>query len=389
MGLAQRLHHELLKVAREQDEAVLVRQDDHRALGLALGQVEPGRREAGRGVAGEVGIAGERVHLRRARQQGLGVDALQRRGHQSDGPHHARAAAHPVPHREAGEEARRDRLAVELAAGAGDGDRLGPEPQARGLPAGLGLAQGVARLGGAAGLGHHDDQGAVEAVAEARPRAVEAVRVGVVDEMDAEPVGRAAERVGQQLGTERRAADADDEEVGEGASRTADLARVDPRRERRDVPPGRPDGRGDLGGRGELGRAQPVVADLAVLVGVGDRAGLELGRGAQRLGETAVERGVGPGQPGAAQVQPEGEVEPGRGEQPGAEGLEARVHAPTLPPSCRHASVLRAVSGRWPRRARPRRPGGRTWPARRASPWEPGPSRPRGARRSRPRAPPG
>ena len=110
-----------------------------------------------------------------------------------------------------------------------------------------------------------------------------------------EAVVRAAEGVGHELRAERRAADADHEHVAEalGGGRT-DPAVVDPCREvghalLRVADLGRERRR-----RRELRRAQPVVADHALLVGVRDRALLErrhrLERPAQG-GREAVEGG--------------------------------------------------------------------------------------------------
>jgi len=88
--------------------------------------------------------------------------------------------------------------------------------------------------------------------------------------------------VADELRAEGRAADADHEEVLEFAARTSDRAAMDFRDEVVD----RGERAGDLGrdfaSRRQMWRAQPVMADHAVLVGVGDGAFFERGH----VGET-------------------------------------------------------------------------------------------------------
>jgi hypothetical protein len=138
---------------------------------------------------------------------------------------------------------------------------------------------------------------------EAGEGAVDAVGVGVVEDVEA-----AAEGVGEQLRAEGGAADADEEDRGEAlAVGGGDGAARDGGGEAVDLVPAGVDLGGDAGLGGALGGAQPVVADAAVLVGVGDRAGLEaLHRG--QGGAQARGRGleVGGLQAGVGEVELEG-----------------------------------------------------------------------------------
>ena len=99
------------------------------------------------------------------------------------------AAADPVPHREAREEALLLGELVELAARAGDADRVLPERETDPLVGGLGLEHAVARLLGAARLRDHDGERFVEAGADLIEHPIDAVRVGVVEEERLHPIG--------------------------------------------------------------------------------------------------------------------------------------------------------------------------------------------------------
>ena len=105
----------------------------------------------------------------------------------------------------------------------------------------------------------------------------QAVGVGVVDEVRHHLVGRVVpQRVGHEHGSQGRAADPDREQLGEAAGRLRfDLRRVDLGGERLDRRERAADLRRDLGGWGEVWRAQPVVADHPVFIGVGDRSLLQ------------------------------------------------------------------------------------------------------------------
>ena len=67
------------------------------------------------------------------------------------------------------------------------------------LPVERGFELAVARLRRASGLGGHDRERGAEAAAQRIEYAIDAVGIGVVDEMDAELVGLASERVGDEL----------------------------------------------------------------------------------------------------------------------------------------------------------------------------------------------
>ena len=113
----------------------------------------------------------------------------------------------------------------------------------------------VARLRRAAALGGDDARASRGSrPAELAQHAVDAVRVGVVDEVDPHPVGgRVAQRVGHELRPERRAADADAQHAGEPRRRRRpDLPAVDAGGERLDVGDGLADLGGDLRRRGQL-----------------------------------------------------------------------------------------------------------------------------------------
>ena len=109
----------------------------------------------------------------------------------------------------------------------------------------------------------------------------------------------------------------------------------------------------------------------------------------KRGGKPGVHRGVRRGRARPAEDEPEPEIELGVGQQAGAEGFEALVHAATLPSSAPHASVLRPLSGPSRRLARRRRPAGRTWRGRRAPRTARAPSTRPAGRTARPGGPRG
>jgi hypothetical protein len=89
--------------------------------------------------------------------------------------------------------------------------------------------------------------------------------------------------VSDELGTERRAADSDHEQLLELPLRATDFAGVYFRRKRFDRGEGGCDFAREVRGGGELRGAKPVVADHALLVGIRERPGLEPGHGIVRL----------------------------------------------------------------------------------------------------------
>lgn len=272
---AEGLHDELLEVFAEEDEAVLVGEDDHVFGAFALADVIPHEGEDHGGVLGGGERAGFFIHGGGASEELGDIDALEGGGEGADGAHDGGAAADPVPHGEAGEPVLGDGVFVELAAEAGDGDGVAGEVEAGSAVGGFGFEHAVAGFFGAAGFGDDDGEGGSEFIADLGENAADAVGVGVIEEGDIEGRIGGGDGFGDELGAESGAADADDEDAGEFAtSGGGDIAGVDVGGELE----GGGEGGGDLGleiGRGEGGVAQPVVADHAVFVGVGDFTGFD------------------------------------------------------------------------------------------------------------------
>jgi hypothetical protein len=233
-------------------------------------------------VAADVALPGQFVHRRRPGQQRLDVDPLQRRRQQAHGRHHARAPPHPIPDREALEPTLGRGGLVEPAAGSGHRHEVRRVVQARPPVRRLHLEHGVGRLGRAARFGHDRDQRLPQRSGQVVQHAVDTVRVRVVDEVELHPVPGAAQGIGEQLGTEGRAPDADVQHVPKGPFLPREVAPVDTA----DKLPNRLPHRGDRGGDfiagRELGRPEPVVPDHTLLVGVRDRAPLQRVHGVHR-----------------------------------------------------------------------------------------------------------
>ena len=167
--LAEGLHHELLEVAGEEEEAVLVGEDDHVLGAAAVGGEVPHEGEEGGGVLADGGVARDDVHRGGAVEHRLDVESLKRGGQEADGGEFGRAAADPIPHGETGEPLLGDRGLIELGAGAGDGDVVLREIEAGGLERLGGFELAVAGFGGAAGFGDDDDEGFRELAERRRP----------------------------------------------------------------------------------------------------------------------------------------------------------------------------------------------------------------------------
>jgi len=75
--LAERLHDQLLQVAAEEREPVLVGQDHHVLRAPATARVVPGEREQRGRVAPGIARSRQVVHARGALEQAVHVDALQ------------------------------------------------------------------------------------------------------------------------------------------------------------------------------------------------------------------------------------------------------------------------------------------------------------------------
>ena len=118
------------------------------------------------------------------------------------------------------------------------------------------------------------------------------------------------ERVRHELRPEGGPADADDQQVAEAlGARRLHPAVVHAGGEVQDAGPGVADGGRDLRRGRLLRRPQPVVADHAVLVGVGDRPALERLHGIDRGLDRSLALGEGRvAEPRAAQVEPHPET---------------------------------------------------------------------------------
>lgn len=272
---AEGLHDELLEVFAEENEAVLVGEDNHVFGAFALADVIPHEGEDHGGVLGGGEGAGFFVHGGGASEELRDVDALEGGGEGADGAHDGSAAADPVPHGEASEPVLGDGVFVEIAAKAGDGDGVAGEVEAGGAVSGFGFEHAVAGFFGAAGFGDDDGEGGGEFGADLGENAADAVGVGVVEERDVEGRIGGGDGFGDELGAEGGAADADDEDAGEfAACWRGDIAGVNFGCELK----GGGEGGVDFGfefGRGEGGVAQPVVADHAIFVRVGDFTGFD------------------------------------------------------------------------------------------------------------------
>ena len=183
---------------------------------------------------------------------------------------------------------------LQLRTGAGHGHKVLRVVEACGLECRGGFQHAVARLSGPARFGNHQHQRALDLTADFLEHVIDAVRIGVVEEMDAHFVATGlepAERVAHQLRPERRTADADHKQLAELAVGTGDLALVDAGGEILDGGQRRGDGVRDFLVRRQLRRAQPVMADHAVLIGIGDGALLQRGHGGEGLRELRLQRG--------------------------------------------------------------------------------------------------
>ena len=226
-----------------------------------------------------------RIHRRGAGQKIVDVETLQRRRHQAHRAHDRSAAADPIVHGKARQPAVLLRVLVQLAADAGDGDRMFSEIQTRLLITRRCFQHPVARFFRAAGFRNHHRQRVRKMIADLVEGAVEPVGVRVIEKINIERIGGVAERVGDELRSERRTADADQEDMLEASLLLRrDLSRYGhrPRIALIRALVSSMSARSSAIGR-EFGIAQPVVADHALFVRVRDRAGLELAHGGERL----------------------------------------------------------------------------------------------------------
>ena len=134
----------------------------------------------------------------------------------------------------------------------------------------------------------------VHPVLQRLERAVNAVRVRVVEKVQPHPVLRSPERIRDELRPERRAADAHHEHVGKIP------ALMRPHRELLDVRIARHDFLAQHIVRRDLRRAQPVMADHPLLVRIRDRALFQLRHRRERL----LHRGLHAGEPRIVEPHP-------------------------------------------------------------------------------------
>ena len=153
-------------------------------------------------------------------------------------------------------------------------------------------------------------------------RPIDPVGIRVVEEIRLHSISRRSERRGDELRPERRAADPDNEHLAEaGRPLRPHPRRVDVRGEAQDARGRLLDDGAERGLGRELRRAQPVMADPAVLVGVRDAPALERRHLGERRLNARFHRGekifleVNP-----AHVQPE--TEAGVVEEVGPEAIE-------------------------------------------------------------------
>ena len=290
--LPERLHDQLLQVAREEQKAVLVGKDHHVLRSASAARVVPGQREERRRVR-RTSRARVRPSIAAAPSSIPFMSIPWRVAGKSPTADISEVRPPTQSHignrsRKPCSTAKRSSLLPSSVTATAWGPSFRPAAVGRGR-----LEHAVSRLGRAAGLRDHDRERRPQAGTQPPQHAVDPVRIGVVEEMRPEPVRLASERVRDELGPEGRAPDPDREEIGESLGLVRpDLPLVHGIGEGEDPGQGLPDRAGDLGGRGEIGVAEPVVPHHAVLVGVGDRAALErrhrVERGRERARESSV-----------------------------------------------------------------------------------------------------
>jgi hypothetical protein len=149
---------------------------------------------------------------------------------------------------------------------------------------GFGFEHSVAGFFGAAGLGNDQTKGLAQRSVELIQDAIHAVGVGIVEEEQPDFVGfRVAERMRDELRSESRAADADEQQLGERAIYSVNSSSVHVCRKLFDSSDRVLDFGADFGVRRQFRIAQPIMANHPVFVGVGDGAFFEGVHGDKRL----------------------------------------------------------------------------------------------------------
>ena len=165
---------------------------------------------------------------------------------------------------------------IQLRTFAGNGDGVAAKIQTGFVIRRLRFEHAVARLFGAARLGNDNGQRVLQTVADLGERALHAVGIGIVEEERIHFIFTGPrQRIGNELRPQRRAADADNQKMLElPALLRHHFAAVNLRGERFDALQNLRDLRAQIVGR-QIGVAQPIMADHALFVGVGDGAALQ------------------------------------------------------------------------------------------------------------------
>ena len=122
--LSERFHHQLLQIAAEEQQAILVRKDHQVFLPFAVRRHVPHQRHQRGGIAPRFVNARGRVACRRSGEHAHNVDSLQRRGKQAHRGKLARPAANPIEHGNSRQPFFGRRQLVQVRTGHGDGDSV-------------------------------------------------------------------------------------------------------------------------------------------------------------------------------------------------------------------------------------------------------------------------
>ena len=282
--LAEALHHQLLQVAAEHLQAVAVGQHHHVPLATPIPGPVPGGRQQGGGVVAQVTDAGGGIHGSGPGEERTDVAADQDPRKQAHGTGDAGAPPHPIEHVEAGQPIALLRLLIQAAAEHGHRHRLLHPAATGGLHGPAGLQHADVGLGGPPRLAHHDHQGGAKPLPDGRQGAAHAVGIDVVEEMEGKSGPRILQGTDHQQGAQARSADADPQDIGERLIRGGrDHALQHIAAKGFDAIHLGANVLSAGGIRGQLGRPQPVVAHLALFIGVGDGPLLEGGHGGKGL----------------------------------------------------------------------------------------------------------
>ena len=204
------------------------------------------------------------------------IEALQRGGQKPNGAEFRGASTDPIEHSETFEPTFVLRDFIELRFFAGDSNGVPPEVQTGLVIGSLRFQHSVAGFFGAARFRDHNRQRIFQIIADFGERAFETVGIGVIEKVRVHFVAaRPRQSVGDELRAKRRTADADNEQMLEfAAARRHDFASVNLRCKTLNFVQNRRDLRAQIVGR-QLRIAQPVMADSAFFVGIGDGATLQ------------------------------------------------------------------------------------------------------------------